>query len=186
MGESVVPYDEPPGAVRWLFLAFALSGFSAIAYEVAWTRALSMVLGSSIYAFCIMLATFLGGMAGGSLCARRELRGRSASVRTFIQIELLLGCYGLFSIPLLSQLPDWFVMLWPLTGQTFSGLLWLQFLLSVLAMLFPTLLMGFLFPLVGDLVTRRFAQLGQRLGTAYAVNTVGGIFGSFLAGFVLI
>ena len=180
------PEDLSRGMVRWLFVAFGLSGFSAITYEVAWTRALSLVLGSSIYAFCIMLATFLGGMAAGSGFARGVLRERSASLAWFIRLELLLGLYGLLSVALFSELPDWFVTLWPVVGQSFFALSLLHVLLSGAIMIVPTVIMGFLFPIVSDLVTRRFAQLGQRLGSAYAINTLGGIVGSFLSGFVLI
>lgn len=177
---------EPAGGVGWLFAAFGLSGFSAMVYEVAWTRTLSLILGSSTYAFCIMLATFLGGMALGSALARQHLQRRPSTIELFVALELALGAYGLLSIPLFGQLPEWFVTLWPLTGQSFSAVTWLQFTLSSFAMLIPTLLMGILFPIVADLVTRRFTQLGRRLGNAYAINTLGGILGSFLSGFVLI
>jgi spermidine synthase len=43
-----------------------------------------------------------------------------------------------------------------------------------------------LFPIVTDLMTGQMARFGRQLGTLYAVNTVGGIVGSFLSGFVLI
>ncbi|MBI4003592.1 MAG: fused MFS/spermidine synthase [Candidatus Omnitrophica bacterium] len=178
--------EESPLRLRWLLAAFGLSGFSAMVYEVAWTRTLSLVVGSSTYAFCIMLATFLGGMAAGSAWARRALRQRPATIPQFITIEIVLGLYGLFSIPFFNQLPEWFVRLWPLTGGSFTGMSWLQFVLCASAMIIPTYLMGFLFPVVSDLVTRRFAHLGRQLGSAYAINTLGGIAGSFLAGFVLI
>lgn len=178
--------DEELRQFSWLMAAFGLSGFSAMVYEVAWTRTLSLVLGSSIYAFCIMLATFLGGMAIGSLRTRRRLARQPARLADFVTIEVFLGAYGLLSIPLLTQLPDWFVALWPLAGGSFAWLSCLHVAISASAMILPTYLMGCLFPLVSDLVTRRFAQLGQRLGTAYAVNTLGGIVGSFLSGFVLI
>ncbi|MBI2104171.1 MAG: fused MFS/spermidine synthase [Candidatus Omnitrophica bacterium] len=180
------PPRQPLGPLRWVFAAFALSGFSAMVYEVAWTRALSLVLGSSTYAFCLMLATFLGGIALGSALARRDLRARPATVKLFIDLELWLGGYGLLSVWLFSQLPSVFLSLWPAAGRTFAGLLWLQATLSALAMLTPTLMLGVLFPLVSDLVTTRFGQFGERLGAAYAVNTAGGILGSFLAGFALI
>ena len=184
--EPAAVAEDSLGDVRWLFIAFGLSGFSAMVYEVAWTRALSLVLGSSIYAFCIMLATFLGGMAIGSFVARQHLSHKASTLSQFILIELVLGAYGLISVPLFSLLPRWFVVLWPVTGGSFSGLSWLQCTLSAFAMLYPTVLLGILFPIVSDLVTKRFAALGQRLGTAYAVNTLGGIIGSFLSGFVLI
>ncbi|MBI4341734.1 MAG: fused MFS/spermidine synthase [Candidatus Omnitrophica bacterium] len=178
--------DPPPSLLRWLGVAFACSGFSAMVYEVAWTRALSLVLGSSIYAFCIMLATFLGGMALGSFAIRRDLRAGASTFGQFVRYEWVLGVYGLCSVILFSELPEWFVRLWPLLGRSFAGLSWLQFTVSAAAMLLPTIVMGMLFPVVSDLVTVRLSQLGRRLGTVYAVNTLGGIVGSFLAGFVLI
>ncbi len=178
--------EPSPAAMRWLLTAFALSGFSAMVYEVAWTRLLGLVLGSSIYAFCVMLATFLGGMALGSARARQALAKRPATLQEFIMVEFLLGMYGILSLPLFNSLPDLFVSLWPTVGQTFPGLMALQFTLSALIMLVPTVLFGYLFPIVSDLVTSRFEAFGRRLGTAYALNTAGGIAGSFLAGFVLI
>ena len=179
--------DASPDSLRWLLWAFGLSGFSAMVYEVAWTRALSLVLGSSIYAFCTMLATFLGGIALGSAYARQDLSRAPATITRFIRIEVFLGLYGLFSIPFFSGMPDLFVRLWPIAGNgSFLGFSLLQFIISALAMSIPTVLMGILFPIVTDLVTHRFAQLGQRLGSAYAVNTLGGIVGSFLGGFMLI
>ena len=177
---------EPAGSIRWLLLAFALSGFASIAYEVTWTRTLSLVLGSSIYAFCVMLATFLGGMAWGSFQARKRLAQKPATVAEFAQIEFLLGFSGLASILIFRPLPDFFVSIWNLFPNDFGRLVAVQFIICSAVMLVPTILMGYLFPLVTDLVTRRFDALGRRLGTAYALNTMGGIAGSFLTGFVLI
>jgi len=63
--------DRPfPALARWAaFVAFALSGATALAYEVVWTRALAMVIGSSTYSFSLILMTFLTGIAGGSALA---------------------------------------------------------------------------------------------------------------------
>ena len=51
----------------WLTVAaLGVSGAVSIVYEVAWTRALALVIGSSTYAFTSMLVAFLVGIAGGS------------------------------------------------------------------------------------------------------------------------
>ncbi len=177
---------EPWGEVGWLVFAFGLSGFASIAYEVTWTRALSLVLGSSIYAFCVILSTFLGGMALGSFYAHQQLKHKPATIEQFINIELALGLCGLVSLVAFLILPDAFVTFWQVLGNAFQGLILMQYILCMLVMVVPTILLGYLFPIVTDLVTRRFASFGQRLGTAYAVNTLGGILGSFLSGFILI
>lgn len=56
----------PPIARKMAFLAFALSGAAALCYEVVWSRALAMTIGSSIYSFALILETFLIGIASGS------------------------------------------------------------------------------------------------------------------------
>src|SRR6185369_5365245 len=50
-------------ALIGVLVAFAVSGFVALAYEVIWSRVLALIIGSSVYAFSIMLTTFLIGLA---------------------------------------------------------------------------------------------------------------------------
>jgi len=64
--ESDLAMPIPPIARKAAYLAFAASGAAALCYEVVWTRALAMTIGSSIYSFALILATFLIGIAGGS------------------------------------------------------------------------------------------------------------------------
>lgn len=60
------PFGLTPFARRLALFAFAASGAAALCYEVVWSRALAMVLGSSIYSFTLILMTFLTGIAAGS------------------------------------------------------------------------------------------------------------------------
>ncbi|MFO0606224.1 MAG: fused MFS/spermidine synthase [Polyangiales bacterium] len=63
--------------VRYATLAAAAgSGFAALSYEVILSRALDMVIGSSIYSFTIILMGFLIGIGGGSALASAILRAR--------------------------------------------------------------------------------------------------------------
>ena len=50
-------------------VAFGVSGFVAWSYEVIWSRVLALIIGSSVYAFSIMLTTFLIGLAVGASIA---------------------------------------------------------------------------------------------------------------------
>ena len=50
-----------------LLACFATVGATAMVYEIGWTRLLATQLGSSTYAFTLMLVGFLGGIVGGSI-----------------------------------------------------------------------------------------------------------------------
>src|SRR5262249_58664178 len=65
-----------------LLISFGLSGFASLVYENAWTRALTLVIGSSIYSFTTMLVTFLIGLSLGGFIYARFLCGRVAPVFT--------------------------------------------------------------------------------------------------------
>jgi len=61
-----------------------------------------------------------------------------------------------------------------------------RFVNSLAVMLVPTVLMGMAFPLAARIYTRRLGSVGTSLGNIYAINTMGGVLGSAIAGFVLI
>lgn len=65
-----------------VLLAAAGSGFAALAYEVILSRALDMVIGSSIYSFTIILMGFLIGIGGGAGLASAILRTRPSPMVT--------------------------------------------------------------------------------------------------------
>ena len=55
-----------------VFLAvYFLSGASALIYEVVWTRLLSLVFGVTLHAISAVLASFMAGLALGSVVAGR-------------------------------------------------------------------------------------------------------------------
>lgn len=174
-------------ALRWVILiAFALSGFAALVYENAWTRALTLVIGSSIYSFSTMLVTFLIGLAFGGFLYARFMGDREARLSTFGLIQLWVGLSALATIPLFENLPLIFLRLLHGFGDRFTMFLSLQVLLSALVMFVPTILLGMTFPLVARLFTQSLYRVGSGVGSSYAANTVGAVFGAFAGGFILI
>ena len=61
-----------------------------------------------------------------------------------------------------------------------------QFVVSAVALLGFTLLIGATFPCAVAVAARAARRVGQDVGQIYAVNTLGAIAGTMLAGFVLI
>ncbi len=179
--------SEAPSWIGWVVLtAFGLSGFAALIYENAWTRALTLVIGSSVYSFTTMLVTFLIGLALGGFFYARFMGEREARLSTFGLIELWVGLTALATIPLFEKLPLIFVRLLHGFGDSFDVFLSLQIFLSALVMFLPTVLLGLTFPLVAKLFTQNLYKVGSGVGSSYAANTLGAILGAFAGGFILI
>jgi spermidine synthase len=176
---------SPDRLRRAVLIVYAASGFAALAYEVAWTKTLSMILGTTNYAFTSMLTTFLLGLAVGSLLFARlaDRYGRPEALLALVQMGITF--FALLTIPLLEALPQLFVNAFPHLDGSWTRIELYRILLAAMTMFLPTLLMGGTFPLViRAYVDRR--ETGKSIGSLYAANTIGAIFGSFLTGFVLV
>ena len=91
-------------AEYFLFIGFGLSGAAALIYEVAWTRSLSTIMGSSTYALSTMLAAFMAGLSVGGWFGAK-LTQKIAGLKTaFALCELGTGVIGLITIPVIKAL----------------------------------------------------------------------------------
>jgi len=157
--------------------AAALSGALALAYEVAWTRALAQILGSSTYAFALILVAILLGIGVGSM-----VHGRRGGLRTFAIAQHGAALSAALVVPVLVRLPDVQLFLFRRV-QDHLGVLIVQLGLCLAVILVPAWCMGAGFPaLVAATVGRDDA--GRGVGRIYAANTLGAIVGSLAAGFV--
>ena len=171
---------------RILLAAFCFSGAAALLYEVVWTRALSLVLGSTVYALSTMLATFMAGLALGAYIGGKIAdRGKNLSLY-FGLFELGIGLFGLITVPLIYGLPPFYFKMYKTLHLSPTLYFAAQFMLSAAIMLVPTTLMGATFPIVARRLTESMGEMGRRVGCAYSMNTVGAVFGSISAGFLLI
>ena len=111
----------------WFFCAF-VSGFVTISTQVAWTRMLTMIIGSSTYAFSIVVALFLLGLSGGAfVVARRNLSLRLRE--TVVKVELFTAGSLILSLVVANKIPGWLVSIGiGLDVRSWSGLLTLQIL----------------------------------------------------------
>ncbi|TPW08310.1 MAG: spermidine synthase, partial [bacterium] len=96
------------GIRRAALIVYALSGFAALTYEVAWTKVLSGALGTTTYAFTAMLTTFLAGLSLGALIAARLLN-RFEPARLMALFQLGIAVLALLALPLFGNLPILFI-----------------------------------------------------------------------------
>lgn len=179
--------ERPSSAGGWFLpVAFGISGFAAMLYQIGWTRGLILSIGSSTYSFATILTAFLATLGLGSLVYKRLMGGRTPRLWHLGALQFVIGLSGLAATYGLGQLPAVMVKAIPALEFHFAKILAFDFGLALLLMFVPTLAMGLTFPLVTHLYTDRLSTLGKRLGEAYAANTCGAILGSFSAGFVLV
>ena len=163
--------DRAP--VHWIMPLMLLSGAVAFTLEVLWSRLLSHVFGGTIYAFTIMLACFLSGIALGGLFAGRLAANRVAAARWFVLSQLLVAAISFVSYTFIDS--------WLPTGG-----LGVKAIYAFLIIVPSTLFIGATYPLAVRLATKSAEQTASASGKVYAWNTVGAILGALLTGFFVL
>lgn len=168
--------------VLWTFF---ISGLMSLALEIVWFRTLIIFLRPTAYAFTIMLACVLGGIAIGSAIAAPllQMRRRWLPVLAAIQCGIVFAAVLSFNMLARSQRAIELATPWfdRLGINTYLAPLVVS---SLIAMLPTTILLGLAFPIglalwAGD---RPSGEISRRAGTFYSLNVLGAILGSVLAG----
>ena len=173
-----------PGPLRLaLAIAFALSGFSALAFQVAWVRLYGLAFGSSVYSFSAILGVYLFGLALGSALVSRAM-ARGVTLAGFARLQLALATAAAFMLHGFARLPQWMYDLGERSGRHWGSLFVGEVGLVAMLILVPCVLLGAAFPVATRLLQK--GDGGEAAGFAYAVNTLGTIAGSLAAGFLMI
>ncbi len=194
--QSLASFPNPDGTRRLLMVTAALTGMAALAFEVIWARMLSYILHNDIYAYYLMLSTMLFGIGAGSLIYSRwldRIRNRwllLASMETLLAVSVLacyLACSALYlrddSLLFNTALRGLFSSFG--AGEFVSQIL-VRLVYTMLTMLLPALLLGALLPAICGFYVSNRGNIGGQTGELYALNTVGAIAGSLLAGFLFV
>lgn len=190
--EAHAPAASEPAVSPWLrqlvFFAFGLSGFLSLAYEVVWSRVLAMFFNSSVYAFTVMLTTVLFGIAVGSWAINPFMKRRWNWVLVFAILELLVALTAALSMLILSEMYGLTSLLQSTPGvrRLLNEDLRFMGVVSFLAIFPPMFLLGMTFPVAARVYAANAADAGRRIGTIYSANVFGAIFGSVVAGFLLV
>jgi spermidine synthase len=180
--ETSGPASAP--APVFLLSLIALSGFAALLLEVSWTRVLTLVIGSSVISFAMVLAFYLLGIAAGSALIASRLARLERPLAIFAYLEIGLALVVLTHLFLFPLIPGFFLKIMLEPRMNLPLYLLSQALLIGALIVPPCLFLGALFPLSARLLYSRDA--GRATGLTYAVNTAGTILGSLATGFLLI
>ena len=166
--------------------ALGVSGFASLTLQVVWTRLLVQILGPTTYAFSTVVAIFIIGIAGGAtigsrLAARAKNPGVGLACSLLISAGLALAAasgvdWALLTIGEIVSRPEY----------EFADVLRREVLLVSGLLLPMTIAFGAAFPFAVALAGGNDDSVTQHIGLVYAVNTLGAILGSMLAGFVMV
>ena len=138
-----------------VYLLFFLSGAAALLYEVLWLRMLILIFGSTQFAVSTILTAFMGGLALGSFLFGRLIDRRDDPVRLYGLLEIGIGLYALTIPALFQMLVPVSRAIWGSFEPDFFVFSLLRFLFIMVALLFPTTLMGGTLPVLSRFAARK-------------------------------
>ena len=171
---------------RVIMAGISVSGLAAMIYQVDWTRVITLSIGSSVYAFSLIVTAFICGLAIGSLIIARLIDRRKNLIFGLAAVQGAIGISALVIVPLLGRLPLFFAESLFTASHSFQSLHMLEFVVIFALIVVPTLMMGAAVPMAVKICTPSARQVARFFGNVYAVNTLGAIAGSVMAGFCLI
>jgi spermidine synthase len=158
----------------WVLPLMLLSGAVSFFHEVLWTRMLSHVMGSSIIAFAVMVASFLLGIAIGGGIGALLARTPALATRAWVVTQLIIAAAAIVA---------WYgIQHWAPDAVTLTSKVWFG-----LAVLLPmAIAIGITYPLAVRMLATSVDDAAVASARVYAWNTVGAIVGALLGGFWLI
>ena len=169
-----------------LAVCFFVSGASSLIYQVLWMRMMGWVFGVTVFAASTVWATFMAGLALGSLIAGFAGDRVRRPLAWFGAAELLIGGSALATPSALSALQTLYVDASPSLPDSIGTLTAVRFAMGFIVMIVPTALMGATLPLVVKAAATRAGRLREQIGVLYGSNAAGAIAGTLAAGLYLI
>ncbi|MFC0349050.1 fused MFS/spermidine synthase [Undibacterium danionis] len=169
--------------IGWLFFA---SGSAALIYQVLFAKKLALVFGSTSTATLTVLATFLGGMAIGSLIGGRYAQRVKLPLKTYALIEGGIAIYCVLTPFLFDAVQTLYIAIGTGLAPESPVLLTLRVLLGAGVLLVPTILMGITLPFLAEVINAPGQKLGSKVALLYFANTAGATLGALLTSYAII
>jgi predicted membrane-bound spermidine synthase len=159
-----------------LSFIFFFSGLSAIIYQVVWQRILTIYYGVGAISIALIVSVYMAGLGIGALFGGYLSERIKNKITLYFIVELLIGCFGLISLPFIDFL-----------GKYTAGSSYLLSFIYMFAFLcIPTFLMGITLPLLTKIFNRLIQNFLDTISFLYFINTFGAAVGALLASYILI
>ncbi len=163
-------------------IVLGVSGFITLSCEVLWSKYLTMLIGTSIYGFSIMLAAVLTGLATGGFFSKLFMARHTVTMRTLFTILAWLALSLIAMRTTLTEVPVWYEQIRGSQPLTVTA----KYLGVLVVVIVPCILLGALYTITMNLYCRDQSGLRRRIGNGFAVNTLFSVAGSVVTGLWLI
>ncbi len=180
-----VPPSVSKGQVVLISILFCASGFVGLVYQVLWMKELGLLFGNSSQAAATTLVAFFLGLAVGGYVWGKRSKNIRHPLRTYALLEVGVVCSALLYYVLLDTYYLLYSPLFQIVGDYPTVFVTLKFVLAVVILFLPAFFMGGTLPLMSQHLVRNANSLGKTTSLLYAVNTLGGALGAYMAGFHL-
>jgi predicted membrane-bound spermidine synthase len=187
--EPTAVHAEPraaPVGMRTVTLLFFASGFTALVYEVVFSKSLALVFGSMATATYTVLATYMGGMALGAWIGGRIAAKRADPLLIYAVCEAVIGLYCAATPLLFALVKGLYLPIAAGLPPDAPALVPLRVALGAAVLLVPTVLMGMTLPALARFFEPAATSMGRAIASLYGANTLGAAFGALLAGYAIL
>lgn len=171
------------GSAVLLVTVFAVN-FLSLVYQVIWTRNIMAIFGSTALSVSTTLTVFLSGIALGGYLGGKWIRQVENKHRTLGILLVILGAYCFFVGYLFQAIDLIFAMFHGIESPIITNLLKLFF--TFLILIFPTTIIGSIFPITTYLYSVETGKLGKDVAFIYFLDTFGAALGALISGFILV
>jgi spermidine synthase len=163
-----------------------ISGFAALVFEVAWTRLLALVIGPTTYAFALMAASFISGIAVGSSLGMRVARRTSDLAGWLAAMLAMTGLTTLVAAWFAASRLPLIIAHQTAANSEFGPLLFREAFMVMMVLIPASISFGATFTLALATVSSGVDAAAKEAARVYAVNTLGAVAGALAAGFLFV
>lgn len=154
-----------------------VSGFVLMVYELAGARILAPSIGSSTYVWTSVIGIIIAALSLGYWMGGRVADSRGYMI-DIARLCLAIGLSVAYTLVAYMTLLEW-------VAATFVDPRWQGVVASLLLFAPTSFLLGMLSPYLAKMNVRSLKTTGSSIASLSALNSMGGIVGTFTAGFVM-
>jgi len=183
--EEDIKVKTEKGEIKSSLVAF-FGGISSLTLEVVWFRCLSLFIGSSSYAFTLMVSSFILGLFFGSYFLSKKADEEKDVFLYLSELHILIAFFSTLISIILISVPFFYIKIIEITSARFYFFSFLLFLFFLLLFLIPTSIMGAALPVAIKAGSLNLMNQSKSAGKIYGASSFGSASGAIFSSILFI